>query len=381
MANNPTATAAALRHRTTSGATSANDDLANLDFLRATAVLLVLLGHLTYFMGFTEIGPLATIRMGAMGVGMFFVHTCLVLMLSLERQWKASGNSRFFSSFMVRRIFRIYPLSLVIVFIVVIFRLPMAGITPQHFFGLRLHPSLIVANALLVQHSGHSILGPMWSLSYEMAMYLLLPALFRVLYPNKSYWRIAAIWTIAVVACLIFLGHMRQTTADYFLLYVPYFLPGLIAYQLQRSPKFRLPSLLWPVFVMGIILIFLSKRNLIENGWHRMWIFCLAFGIGIPFFRQISARWLTAPSHLIAKYSYGIYLTHFLCIWLTLERLHGVLSRSTRLCLFVVLVVSLPVIFYHFLEEPMILVGKRLAKRLEVGFAGRLPFVAQRISS
>jgi peptidoglycan/LPS O-acetylase OafA/YrhL len=88
-------------------------------------------------------------------------------------------------------------------------------------------------------------------------------------------------------------------------------------------------------------------------------------GASSPFFAQISASWLTEPSRLIAKYSYGIYLTHFFCIWLAFDRLHYVLSRAIRLPLFAALAVLLPIAFYHLLEEPMIRLGKRVAKRFE----------------
>jgi len=93
----------------------ASTDLPNLDFLRAVAVLLVLFGHLTYFLGLTDWGPLRIIFAGTMGVMIFFVHTCYVLMLSLERQWKDQTAAQLFGSFMVRRVFRIYPLSISII--------------------------------------------------------------------------------------------------------------------------------------------------------------------------------------------------------------------------------------------------------------------------
>jgi peptidoglycan/LPS O-acetylase OafA/YrhL len=47
-------------------------------------------------------------------------------MLALERQWKKQRGSEFFTSFMVRRIFRIYPLSVAIVLLIVPFHLPQA---------------------------------------------------------------------------------------------------------------------------------------------------------------------------------------------------------------------------------------------------------------
>jgi peptidoglycan/LPS O-acetylase OafA/YrhL len=109
-------------------------------------------------------------------------------MLSLERQWKNQTAAELFGAFMVRRVFRIYPLSICLV---VAFRLPMAELHSGQFVAMPLHPTLVVSNLLLVQSPRDSILGPTWSLPYEMAMYLFLPWLFLLLYPDKSCWRLA----------------------------------------------------------------------------------------------------------------------------------------------------------------------------------------------
>jgi len=344
----------------------ASADLPNMDFMRAVAVLLVLFGHLTYFLGLTDWGPLRIIFAGIMGVQIFFVHTCFVLMLSLERQWKNQTAAELFGSFMVRRIFRIYPLSILVICLVVTFRLPMAELRSGQFVAMSLHPALVVSNLLLVQSPRDSILGPTWSLPYEMAMYLFLPWLFLLLYPNKLCWRLAAGWLVSVLAGLAFLAYVGGG-GNKFLLYVPCFLPGVIAYQLQRTPRRQLPAIVWPGVVFAVVLLYLWTQNLARNSWLGGWIACLALGASAPFFAQMSAPWLTEPSRLIAKYSYGIYLAHFFCIWLMFDRLHYVLPRAARLPLFVALVVSLPIAFYHFLEDPLIQLGKRVAKRFERG--------------
>ena len=343
----------------------ASTDLPNMDFMRSVAVLLVLFGHLTYFLGRTDFGPLKTVLMGDMGVKIFFVHTCFVLMLSLERQWKNQPVAQLFGTFMVRRIFRIYPLSICVISLVVAFRLPMASLNPGQFAGMPLHPSLVVSNLLLIQSSTNSILGPTWSLPYEMAMYLFLPWLFFLLFPNKSYWRVGAFWLLSVSACLGFLAYIGGGHSNNFLLYVPCFLPGVIAYQLQRVRRRQLSAVVWPGVVIGVVLLYLWNQNLVSSPWTKGWIACLVLGASSPFFAQLSASWLTEPSRLIAKYSYGIYLTHFFAIWLVFDRLHNVLPRVARLPLFVALVVLLPIACYYVLEEPMIGLGKRIAKRFE----------------
>ena len=91
-------------------------DSRNLDFLRSVAVLLVLFDHLFMAAGLADRYPFVW-SMGHLGVLMFFVHTSLVLMLSLERsEEKSSGH--LFRDFYIRRAFRIYPLSIACVVLV-----------------------------------------------------------------------------------------------------------------------------------------------------------------------------------------------------------------------------------------------------------------------
>jgi peptidoglycan/LPS O-acetylase OafA/YrhL len=342
-----------------------SDDLPNLDFLRAVAVLLVLFSHLAYFANFLHFGHLRVDWMGTVGVYFFFVHTCFVLMLSLERQYKGKSAFQLFGAFMIRRIFRIYPLSVAAVLLIVLLHLPLAELSPRNFAGAPADVAQIASNLLLVQGPGRSLLSVMWSLPYEMAMYLFLPWFFLFLRPNRFLWRVAAILSIAVLAASLFLSFAGWPMRDDFIAYVPCFIPGVIAYQMQRTRHRKLPAAIWPCVVLLVIPLYLYEQNLIADFRVKSWILCLAIGLSVPFFAQLSARWITTPAYLIAKYSYGIYLTHTFCIWLAFDRLHGVLPRIACFGLFIVLAIALPIAFYHSLEEPMVRVGKRVAKRFE----------------
>ncbi len=75
-------------------------DSPNLDFLRANAVLMVLVFHVLGFFGIRRAGPFDLEAMGLLGVLLFFVHTGFVLMLSLERQTAKLGQQRMFWIFM-----------------------------------------------------------------------------------------------------------------------------------------------------------------------------------------------------------------------------------------------------------------------------------------
>lgn len=76
--------------------------------------------------------------------------------------------------FYVRRFFRIYPLSVFTILVALAFHIPSTtwGV-PDPITGLG-----IAANLLLVQNliTGTDILSPMWSLPYEVQMYVVLPA-------------------------------------------------------------------------------------------------------------------------------------------------------------------------------------------------------------
>lgn len=333
----------------------------NLDFLRSFAVALVLFGHVLHFHGWETIGPFNLDLMGGLGVLLFFVHTCCVLMSSLERQEQSGGRIKFFVSFMIRRVFRIYPLGILAVLLVVLLHLPLAAVAPGHFSGFRPDSGDLIANLFLVMNLSHRapVLGPMWSLPYEIQMYLLLPGLFLFVAANRGIAKTAIVWTAAIALGVLVL---RRDPNPNFVTYVPCFLPGILAYQLQRRYRPHLPAFLWPPTVALLATVFLWRQG--DVTWPIRWALCLFIGLGIPLFSGISAPWLVRSTHLVAKYSYGIYLTHFFCVWFAFEYLHQ-LSLLAKVAIFLLLAAGLPVLFYHLLEEPMIRHGKRVAAQYE----------------
>src|ERR1700730_3742749 len=138
----------------------------NLDLLRSTAVLLVVGFHLVKLFNW-QFGKLRVTDFGLLGVMLFFVHTTLVLMFSMERQ-RARSNAPLFFPFMVRRCFRIYPLAILVVTFVYLFRIP-SDLQFGKFDLLHQNVGNFVANLLLIQNVTRQKAnpGPLWSLPLE----------------------------------------------------------------------------------------------------------------------------------------------------------------------------------------------------------------------
>lgn len=185
----------------------------NLDVLRSAAVLCVFIAHLGYAISGAEYNAI-----GGVGVALFFVHTSLVLMMSLERDRNWFG-------FYVRRIFRIYPLSTLTVAVILTLHIP------RDYSDLfRMPPvGVVIENLTLTQNvfGGPSVSVPLWSLPWEVQMYAILPVLFFFLRSGRSTAAVL-IATLAVRFAGLALG-IRGLTA---LQYAPCFLAGVLAYKM-----------------------------------------------------------------------------------------------------------------------------------------------------
>ncbi len=340
----------------------------NLDFLRATAVLLVLAQHLTRYSLGESARRIPSSYLGLFGVLLFFVHTSLVLMYSMERsQLRGLG---FVQDFYIRRFFRIYPLSTLTIAAALILHLDsnVSGVAGLSHGPL---PSVkaAIAQFLLLQNLFHikSIVNVLWSLPYEVQMYLFLPFLFLWVRGRRAFWALLTLWMVSMFGAWV-QPHIWWLDRASLLRFIPCFLPGVIAFTLPHTPRLR--SFLWPLFIIGLIAAYtLKPSDAMGSG------LCLLLGLGIPFFQEIEAKWLRVISNRIATYSYGIYLSHQFCIWFALGVLSGY-SLWLRVGVLVGLLMLLPVALYHGLERPMIGVGMRLAAHMREKAVEALPVAA-----
>lgn len=325
-------------------------DSHNLDFLRSVAVLSVFLAHLRHFV--TGETGLFEWHLGQFGVLMFFVHTSLVLMMSLERM--GSVSKRIFGSFFIRRFFRIYPLSVVTVLVVYFTHYRPELNVERHAWTIR----ELAANLTLTQNLFYidDMLRVLWSLPLEVQMYLFLPFLF-VLARTAKLRTLFMVWAACVV---LGVAQIHLTGRLNVIGYAPCFVPGVIAWRLITPQRPQAPGWLWPVALAAVSCTWFSATD--ELNMYFRWAFCLLLGLTIPYFAEIPFEWLKAACKTIAKYSYGIYLTHQFTMAISFEMLK---NPALQWSAFVALAVLLPALAYHLIEHPGIKLGRRIAARIE----------------
>lgn len=338
----------------------------NLDVLRAVAVLMVLTDHVISAAGVhVARGWNWNWALGRFGVLLFFVHTALVLMSSLERSGQDSGWVR---RFYVRRAFRIYPLAMLAVVIVTALHLPPrvtwdGSDMSRAFPGFR----VVCANLALVQNlvNAPNVLGVLWSLPLEVQMYVALPACYLITQIRPT--RFALFIGAVVLLGLAFVSPLGGAVPGLWRLsilgFAPCFCGGLVAYHLLRTGARPLaPSAAFPFVLAGAAGLFVllhPDASHLAAGW----LPCLALGAALPWIAELPASWITRVAHLVAKYSYGIYLAHVPLLWYWVRHVSG-LGGVERWVAFALSCAVVPVALYHAVEAPLIRCGTAVARSM-----------------
>lgn len=151
-----------------------------LDALRGIAALVVVFDHSSYaFMADFRRDLMPQFNTSRYGIMVFFLVSGYIIPASLERR----GCVR---TFWIGRIFRVYPLWAAVV--AGLLTVNLLGIAEIRGFGEQSAAAVAVAHATMLQEllGTPNLLLILWTLSYEMAFYLLVVALFTVHLHERS---------------------------------------------------------------------------------------------------------------------------------------------------------------------------------------------------
>jgi peptidoglycan/LPS O-acetylase OafA/YrhL len=289
----------------------------NLDFIRAIAVTCVVMRHLAAALALPARWWFQPQALGIFGVLVFFVHTALVLMMSLHRSNRRGEvpTLRLWGAFLVRRFFRIYPLSVAAVLLTYWVLIPHADeASALAGIAIRAQREDFLACLALVQDvtSRQSILAPLWSLPAEVQMYFVLPLLYLLVERYGA--RIIAFvcWPISVVIAITIWKVNSPLTVGR---YAPCFVAGVLCYGLLRARR-PLPFAALQAVIATTLFgyMFLYARIGLQAGLGI--VVTIFLGCTLPLFARLRPHWLRRGSHAVAKYSYSVYLFHAPCIWI-----------------------------------------------------------------
>lgn len=321
----------------------------NFTALRLILALLVVLGH---FVTLPSSAPAVGLFAYAdFAVNTFFVVSGYLIFASFDNR-PAIGN------FYIRRLFRIYPLYMVVVLAQGLTMAALAGGIGEHasefvrYVGLNLIMATFLAHDLGGLLSGlHNpgINPSLWTLKIEVAFYLLLPLLW---YLSKRFgdWVLFALYVASTAYMAITMHYGMDTLAKQLPGQMRFFLVGMALYRYRDALTF--PTLPGVFVACGLFMIFeYYHQSLIVESLSPLLCGLILF---ICVFRFPS---IPLPFDI----SYGVYLLHGPLIQLSL--LLGIFRDTAWfLTLLLASVILISLAAERYIEQPGVELGKRLAR-------------------
>ncbi len=311
--------------------------LPHLDGWRGVAIVWVVAAH--FFDGYT------LVRLGWAGVNCFFILSGFLITGRLYYHTR-QGERNYFKNFYIRRILRIFPLYYGCLFFFFLVLPLFYSNYQRHFSDLYSHQLwywLYISNWRLAicGPSDNVTLDSYWSLAVEEQFYLFWPFLFRYVKGVGLKVVILGLITASIIGRIL----ARAPTHAYYSTLTacePLVMGALICVLKKEGKLAAYAGLLVPIIFMSLIglgLIFLhDPEQWITNTWliqygytaidcilaSLLYVSLLPGGIGGVLRRGLSSPWLV----WIGRYSYGIYIFHFLLLATLVEK--GEMEMTAR---------------------------------------------------
>jgi peptidoglycan/LPS O-acetylase OafA/YrhL len=333
-----------------------------LDGVRGIAVILVFLNHCSP----PEISSL--FKFGWSGVDLFFVLSgFLITGILLDTK----NSERYFKNFFARRFLRLFPLYYLVLFSV-LYILPLFShsvINIQDILDSQGYYWTYTQNILIALKGIPKFLGftHFWSLGVEEQFYIFWPVIIRYLGKKK-------------IILVIILGILLSIALRHVNPYTPFaymftlcrtegLLLGGLAAILVRNPMYISKNVIFSGLIVSMLAftcLCLHNGSASHNGYFMIRIgytlidffyFFLLLFLFLP--EKISSNLRDIISNrllrLAGKYSYGIYVYHFILLWLLFDghitTFQGFLGLST-------MTILISVLSYHLYEKPFLVLKK-----------------------
>lgn len=328
-----------------------------LDFMRFIAAMAVLCQHVFEKTGIGWLNPILSLSPGVFGVVLFFFISGYVIPFSIRRNFTPQ-------TFVIRRLFRIFPAYLVILAVAIF--LAFCGASPWRdaleangFVG-------IITNALLIQeYVGHkSYIGVAWTLAIEFIWYGAFLIAY-LMFGHKRIFELSLMASLGLIALSLFsiaietrlpLGRAGMLTAA---------LLGYAAYALHE--KLITPRRFYAA--AGLFLAAICTSQIVSFGYFthpKITLFnglsgwLLASGVFLSFILSRRLRESAAVNNPFAarmgEISYSVYLTHAIFIGL----LDGAVPGPLLLLVVPALTIAFSILTFTYVEKPGIALGKSL---------------------
>jgi len=302
---------------------------------------------------------------GASGVHIFFVISGFVMVYTTLRSRLTPG------AFLSRRFIRVFP---------IYWLLAAAYLIAHLFVGIPYHLSLaeVLGAALLLPHASSLVIGPGWTLSFEMYFYVCFAlALYAGL--ARGLLLLSILYVTSVAAGLIFAPHslLARFASDSLLLE---FIAGAwLAFAFERGLTIgpRIGSWLLAtglaLFATGLWIDYARVPSVVCWGIPSL----LLVAGGLAFEPKLASR-LGRSTAKLGDSSYLLYLSHILLIDLVAATSLAVLNNSDSAAAYLSIPLAVTctiaaAVGYEWIERPLLNVTKRwlLPKKSELGHEER----------
>ena len=258
---------------------------------------------------------------GVVSVVVFYAISGYVMSALIERHFSEAGQA---GHFYIDRVARIYPQYLAYALATLFWFLSVGHTTPflQHAPSLAdlLNNALIVPLNFFMFNAADqfTLLPPAWSLGAEVLFYVLAPWLWR-------YWRFAKVLALVSLAvqALAWFGVLPTDAWGYRLLpgVLWVFMAGMALQRYRQSLRtLSIKTFYLLPLAIGLLALGLRKQAVLGTPYNAEVL--LGCALGLPAIQALT-QWqaldnarFKAWDQRLGDLSYGIFLNHFLCMWL-----------------------------------------------------------------